>query len=511
MKENTNGAIAVNTAILYIRLAIVSVCGLAYTRFGLQALGVTDYGMFSVVACIITFATVINTVMVATSNRFIATAIGRGDEEETNRQFNVNLLIHILIAVVTAAVALPAGHWYIDHYVNYDGSLSDVRMVYDVSMSGWILSFVGVPYNGLLLARERFLVFCSTDVLSSVVKLVVSYLLIDHFSHKLLIYALVTAFMTGFPTFVFIYYCHRKFPEITRPKFVRGWGRYREVLGFSVGIAIGALASIVKSQGGALIVNAFFSAAMNAGLAIANSVCNILLTFANNAQKSISPQIVKNYAKGDLDRSSVLVCLASRVTYLSMFTVAVPFLLVPEKILDIWLAETPPYSVTFIRLFIVDLLILSINAGINDFIFASGRIKLYQIVINGFLVLSVITGYMVMKAGYAPEYLFYVYIFFSLVIFIIRPLLLARVVKFDIRMLIVRSYIPVFGVTLLFLPVFLVKAQAEAWIGAWSLLAIAYAYYFLLTWTLGLTAGERTFLTGKLKSLWLKAGSKNCL
>ncbi len=504
MKENTNGAIALNTTILYIRLAIVSVCGLAYTRFGLQALGVTDYGMFSVVACIITFATVINTVMVSTSNRFIATAIGRGDEAETNRQFNVNLLIHVLIAVGTAVIALPVGHWYIDRYVNYDGNLADVRMVYDVSMAGWILSFVGVPYNGLLLARERFLVFCSTDVLSSVVKLIVTYLLIDHFTHKLLIYVLVTAFMTGFPTFVYIYYCHRKFPEITRPKFVRGWKRYREVLGFSVGIAIGALASIVKSQGGALIVNAFFSAAMNAGLAIANSVCNILLTFANNAQKSISPQIVKNYAKGDIERSTILVCLASRVTYLSMFTVAVPFLLVPEKILDIWLAETPPYAITFIRLFIVDLLILSVNAGINDFIFASGRIKLYQIIVNGFLVLSVITGYAILKAGYAPEYLFYVYIFFSLVIFFIRPLLLTRVVKFDIRLLVVRSYIPVFGVTLLFLPVFLVKAQAEAWIGAWCFLAVAYVYYLALVWFLGLGSNERVFLSEKTKSLWLK-------
>ncbi len=504
MKENTNEAIAINTTILYIRLAIVSVCGLIYTRFGLQALGMADYGMFSVVACIITFANVINTAMVATSNRFIATAIGRGDKEETNRQFNVNLLIHILIALGTAAIALPVGHWYIDHYVNYAGDMSNVHMVYNISITGWTLSFIGVPYNGLLLARERFFVFCSTDVLSSIVKLVVTYLLIDHFTHKLLIYALITAFMTGFPTFVFIYYCHRHFPDITRLKFARGWKRYRDVLDFSINIGIGALATIFRNEGGALIVNAFFSTAMNAGLAIANSVGTILLTFANNAQKSISPQIVKNYAMGNLDRATLLVCLASRVTYLAMFTVAVPFLLVPEKILAIWLAETPPYAITFIRLLIIDMLVLSINAGINDFIFATGHIRLYQIVVNGFIVLSVAVGYAVMKTGHAPEYLFYVYIFFSLIIFVLRPILLTRVVKFNIRMLIVRSYIPVFGVTLLFLPVFMVKTQAETWMGAWGFLAAAYTYYLLLVWTLGLRSDERTFLTEKTKSLWLK-------
>ena len=504
MKENTNGAIAINTAILYIRLAIVSVCGLAYTRFSLQALGVTDFGMFSVVACIINFAAVINTTMTSTSNRFIATAIGRGDKEETNRQFNVNLLIHILIALGTAAIALPVGHWYIDHHVNYEGDLADVRMVYDISMSGWILSFIGVPYNGLLLARERFFVFCSTDVLSSIVKLVVTYLLIDHFTNKLLIYSLVIAFMTGFPTIVFIFYCNRNFPEITRTRFVRGWQRYRKVLSFSADVGIGALASIVRNQGGALLVNAFFNTVTNAGLAIANSVAPILQTFANNAQKSISPQIVKNYAMGDLGRSTSLVCLASRVTYLALFTISLPFLLIPEQILGIWLTETPPYAVIFIRLLIIDQLILSINAGITDYIFATAKIRLYQIVTNGLNVLSVVVGYAVMTAGYAPEWLFYVYIAFSVFIFLIRPILLTRVVKFDMHMLIVRSYIPVFGVTLLFVPVFLLKTTAVASIGPWVFMVIAYVYYIVLTWILGLTKNERTFLLEKSKSLWLK-------
>ena len=54
MQENTNKSIAVNSLILYIRLAIISVSGLLYTRFSLQALGISDYGLYSVIACIIT-------------------------------------------------------------------------------------------------------------------------------------------------------------------------------------------------------------------------------------------------------------------------------------------------------------------------------------------------------------------------------------------------------------------------------------------------------------------------
>ena len=154
MQENTNKSIAVNSLILYIRLAIISISGLLYTRFSLQALGISDYGLYSVIACIITFISIINTIMVTTSNRFIAIAIGKNEQEEVCRQFNVNLVIHVLIALLTVAIALPIGHWYIMHNVTYEGDMQIVQRVFDVSIIAAAMSFVGVPYNGLLIARE---------------------------------------------------------------------------------------------------------------------------------------------------------------------------------------------------------------------------------------------------------------------------------------------------------------------------------------------------------------------
>ena len=491
MQENTNLSIAVNTIILYVRLAIVSVCGLLYTRFSMQALGVDDYGLFSVVACIITFVSVVNTIMVVTSNRFLAVAIGRGNMVEANRQFCVNLIIHVLIAVITIVLALPLGHCYIANYVNYTGNMSNVVMVYDISVYASAVSFIGVPFNGLLMARERFFVFCSTDVLSSLIKLVFTYLLIDHFEHKLLVYALVTAFMTAFPTFVFIAYCRHAFRELTRFVFVRDWKKYREVLNFSVGIGIGAISMICKTQGGALLINTFFSTTMNAGLAVANSVSNILQLFANNVQKSISPQIVKNYASENMERCTYLVCLASKITYLTMLFVSVPFLLVPEFIFGLWLAEVPPYAVVFTRLLIADLLLLSINAGISDFVFATGRIKFYQCVVNFLLVCSVVVGYMTLKHGMSPQYLFYVYIFFSFLVFAIRPVLLVRIVHFNVGILFRDAYLPAFAVSALLLPVCFFKTACSPFL----LVVCAYIYFVLLLWVVGLKPNERAYIT----------------
>ena len=113
MQENSNRSIAINSIVMYIRLAIVSVCGLLYTRFSLQALGVVDYGMFAVVGGMVALMAISNSIMISVSNRFIAVAVGKGDIEATNRAFNVNLVIHILIAVSVVLLAIPLAHWYI--------------------------------------------------------------------------------------------------------------------------------------------------------------------------------------------------------------------------------------------------------------------------------------------------------------------------------------------------------------------------------------------------------------
>ena len=76
MQENTNKAIAYNSIILYLRLGLVSICGLFSTRFALKALGVDDFGLFSILASIIGLIALIIAILFAANNRFMAVAVG---------------------------------------------------------------------------------------------------------------------------------------------------------------------------------------------------------------------------------------------------------------------------------------------------------------------------------------------------------------------------------------------------------------------------------------------------
>lgn len=487
MQENSNRSIAINSIVMYIRLAIVSVCGLLYTRFSLQALGVVDYGMFAVVGGMVALMAISNSIMISVSNRFIAVAVGKGDIEATNRAFNVNLVIHILIAVSVVLLAIPLAHWYITRYVNYAGDMRNVYLVCDISIIASAISFIGVPYNGLQLARERFFVYCSTDVGAALLKLVVTWLLIDHFEHKLLIYALTMAFMTAYPTFIFILYCRHCFPEIVRFRIVRDLNAYWHVLKFSFGVGIGTLMGMIKLQGTQLIINVFFTTTVNSAIAVANVVNQFIQMFANNISKSIAPQIYKSYAADNEDRYTYLVCLASRLTYLVMLMISLPFLLIPETLFDLWLDEIPDGTLTFSRLMIIDILIVSLNSGIVDLIFASGKIYLYQITVNILIAISVLAGFVAVKSGFGGESLFYCYMIFSAVIFFIRPVIMLRVVHFNISSLIKDSYLPVFYVTLLTAPAFLLRCHINAWI----LIFIAMLWYLAVVWLTGLNKAER--------------------
>lgn len=480
-------SIAINSIVMYVRLAIVSVCGLLYTRFGLQALGAEDYGLYAVVGGIVALMAIANSIMISVSNRFTAVAIAGGDVEEVNRTFNVNLIIHIAIAILMLLTALPVAHWYIAHYVQYAGQMRNVYTVCDIAIVASAISFIGVPYNGLLLAKERFFVYCSTDVGAALLKLVMTYLLIDHWENKLLIYALTMAVMTAYPTFVFIRYCRRHFGEMVRLRFVRDRRAYDDVLRFATGVGIGTLTGMVKLQGTQLLINAFFGTLLNSAVAVANTVNSLIQMFAQNISKAIAPQIYKSYAAHNEQRYTYLVCLSSRFTYLVMLAVALPFLLIPETLFGLWLKDIPEGTIAFSRLMIIDILIVSLNAGIVDIIFASGRIYLYQIVVNTLLALSIVLGGIALRLGLPAQYLFYSYIIFSALIFFIRPVIMLRVVKFDVRSLVRESYLPVLTVSALTAPVWLCRELMNPWL----CMLLAMLWYGVLVWLIGLQRNER--------------------
>ena len=498
MQENTNKAIAINTVISYTQLGISIITGLLSTRFALKALGVDDFGLFSVVGSIISFVAIVNSIMLSTSNRFIAVAIGKGSIKEVNEQFNINLSLHVAFAVIVLLLSFPLGKWYIINYVNYDGDIENVIKLFNITMIGSVIASIGVPYNGVLIAKERFLFFSIVNVIRNVSKLLLSYLLIYYFSDKLLIYGIGLSVLEAAPTLIFYLYCSLWLRDIVELHIVKRWDKYREMLAFSVWVGYGALASIARSSGSALIINLFFTTAMNAALGIANTISAVLRNFSTNVTKSIAPQITKSYASGNIERSEKLVCLASKLSFMIMFFISTPFLIAPEFVFSLWLDETPDYVIIFTVLIIIEMLVGVLNAGVPDIVFANGNIKWYQIIESTLLIMSVLGGYFVLSLGAPVYYYFIVYIVFSLFVLVIRQILLQKIVKINSWRLIKESFIPSGIIFILYLPILFVRLIDVHPIVH---ILLSYIYVIILLYIVGLRKDEKNYLDVEIRKI----------
>ena len=428
--------------------------------------------------------------MLSTSNRFIATAIGKGDMNRVNIVFNVSLIVHVACAVVVLLFGLTIGDWYVYNYVNYDGDINIAVKIFNTSLVSSALSFIGVPFNGLLMAKERFGVFCLSDIVIYPIKLLLCYGLFYIDTNRVIAYALISAFSIVMPAVIYFLYCRFKFKDIITPKIVTDWSLYREVLGFSIWVGYGAIVQVGKSQGAALLVNAFFNTIMNTALGIANQLHSFILMFVQNISKPIAPQITKNYSKGDMKRCHTLMAMTSKLSYMFMFWISLPLLLCPEYLLTLWLGEVPPYSVLFVRLMVVNSLIDSFNLGIAEYVFASGNIKKYQVITNTVLLCSIVVGYAVLKMGAQAYSLLLVYIIFSIIAVVVRQIILRIDHDFDNKILIKGSYYPSLLVTILACPVFVLPF----FFGDLFCICLSVITFPVIVFFTGLTKKERLFI-----------------
>lgn len=481
-------------------MAICAILGLFTTRLSLQALGVNDFGLFSVVGSIMTFISIFNTIMLSTCNRFLALAIGKGNLIEINKVFNVNRVIFAGCALFLLLIAFPIGYYYVRNYIHYDGPIENALIVFVISIIGSVISTFSIPYNGLLIAKERFVLFSAVDVVLHVVRLYIVYLLVYHFANKLLIYSILQAVTIASPTIIYSVYCRRHFGPITKWNFIKEKQYYKKIFSFSGWVAVGAVVTVARQQGATFLVNAFFNTVMNTALGIANSINMYITLFANNLTQPIQPQITKSYAVNNIERTKSLLVASTKYSFMLMLLISVPFLIDSEWIIKLWLGRVPKYSAAFTLFLVVDNLVQSFNSGLSTVIFASGKIALYQILVNILRLSSIIGAYFVLKSGAEPQSLFLSYIISSLFIVLATQYCLYKDLKFDVKYIVRHSYLPCVVIIALFCPILVINGNGH------PLLMISFAmlYLLMIEFIVGTNKNEKRKIRQGLKNIIIK-------
>ena len=437
-------------------MVIVTFVGLLSSRFVLQALGVSDYGLYNVVGGLVAMLNFIVTAMATTTRRYVNVEMGKADGD-LNKVFNISLLLHVGFAVFILVIAESIGLWYILNYLNVaPGKEADAMFVFQVSTIIACIGIINVPYQSLIEANEKFGVAAIIDVSTTMIRFGLIIVLLYYPGNALRFYAI---FMCSTSLLSFILYyliCMHKWPDVIKHRIYKKSPLYKEILAFNGYTALGAAASIGKTQGTNLIVNFFFGTIVNAAFAIAYHVESHVYMFVNKLTIAANPQVVRNYSSDNMGRVNYLVQTNSRYCILIMTLMFFPLITEIKFVLDIWLKNVPEGAVLLCSLTLIQALVTSFSEGTNGYVQASGKIKWFQIVGSVILLLNLPIGILLFKMGYEPYWIVIVYILMSVLQRVVTLIMMHKILRFDSWDYVKKAYLRPFAVIVIMAMVVLV-------------------------------------------------------
>lgn len=506
--SDNNKKIAKNTIFIYFRLFTTMIIGLYSSRIVLQVLGVSDFGIFSVVGGVLAMFTFITASLGAATSRFFNVEMGK-EHGDVNKIFNVNQLLHIVLAAIIFVLAETIGLWYIyNKLVLPEGKLVDALFVYQVSIVTICLGIINEPYSSLFSAHEKFGFLTTFDIANTLFRFVCVLALLYLPGNSLRYYSIIMSLTTINTFLVFHVYAAHKWPQIIKLRFIKGWSNYKPLLSFSGWNLLSTVSFMARSSGSDLLLNSFFGTAVNGAYAISRSVNNYVSTFAANFDVASGPQIIQSYSSGNTERCNYLVNKLGRFSLLLFEVIFFPLYIELDFILHLWLGNVPDGVLTFCQ---INLILCGISlscGGFSQLISASGKIKWFKIEISSFFLVCIPIGYVLFKLGYSQYSLLIMFIIADLLQRAVQMVLLKTVLNFDSIQYMKEAYVKpiiiaiimsvlLFGYSCLDITNTFVRLLS---IVACFIITTAIVYY------IGLTSGEKTKVVSMLKNKILKHG-----
>ncbi len=425
--------IARNTALLYVRMLILMAVQLYTSRVVLNALGVTDFGIYNAVAGFVLMFSVISGSLSAAISRFITFELGRGDIEKLKRIFSTAVIIQLLIGGFIVLLGESVGLWFLNARMNIPADrMLAANWVWQFALLSFVVNLISVPYNACIIAHERMSAFAYIGLVEAGCKLLIAFLIVYNPFDRLAYYGLLLCLVALVIRFIYGVYCKRHFEEC-RFRWIFDRGLFREISGFAGWNFIGSSSGILRDQGVNVLINVFCGPAVNAARGIAMQVSAAVNSFSTNFMMALSPQITKSYAQGNRDYLMTLVCQGSRLSFYLLLFLSMPILADTHTVLQLWLKVVPEHTVVFVRLVLLCVMSESVSYPLVTLMLATGKIRNYQIVVGGLQMLNFPAAYVLLKSGLASETTMMAAIVVALLCLSARLFMLRRMVGLPVR------------------------------------------------------------------------------
>ena len=479
---------------LYFRMMMVMVVSLYTSRVILNTLGATDYGIYNVVGGIVTIVGFLNSALGGSTSRFLTFALGEGNENKLKKTFGAALNLHICVALLVLVVGETIGLWFFYEKMNIpEERIIAAFWVYQFSIVTTMVAFTQVPYNASLIAHEEMSIYAYVGLYEAISRLAIALLIAVSPIDKLVFYGLLLLINTVAVQVFYRWYAVKHFSEC-RFSLVRDKALYKQLLSYGGWDLFGNLAVVCQGQGVNLLLNVFFGPIVNAARAIAFQIQGVVMQFISNFMTAVRPQVIKNYAEGNVDRMYKLTFYTAKFSYMLMLALVVPICFEINFILKLWLGDNvPDDTALFAVIVLVTYTWRTFQVAAQMPFHAIGKIKTGNVTIGSMMIASLPIGYIFFKFGCPAYTVFLVILAIEVVGMFAIWWLIHNYEYFPYRDLFSKVLVPSGIVTLITisLPLYIVNNYDDGWIRFLSICMISEVLLLISALYVGLNSEER--------------------
>lgn len=487
-------------------MLVTMAVGIYTSRVILDALGEVDYGIYNVVGGFVTMFSIVSGTMTTATQRFLSFEIGKGNGSSVSKVFSSAVIIHYLLALLTLIIAEPVGVWFLNTHMNFPPDrYVAANWVFQISLFTFLITIISQPYNAALIAYEKMSAFAYLSIFDVMMKLGICYLVYVSPIDKLVMYAILMALTQILLRVIYGVYVNRKLPDC---RTVWRWDKAicKEMFSFVGWNMIGALAAICKEQGINVLLNMFFGPVVNAARGVAYQILGKVQGFVGNFQMAFTPQIVKYYAKEDMEDMYKLVFRASKFSYLMMLGLSMPLILEAPAILDVWLVKVPQDTALFTRIVLFTSTLVALSNPLISAMHASGIVRDYQIIVGGISLLTLPVAYVILRLGYPAYTAMLVVSVFEMICHVARVVLLRHTIHFPALRFLKDITLRMLAITAIafILPTLAYITLSPPLLRFCVVVFISLLSFSICSYNMGLDKHERIIVRGKCAGLYHK-------
>ena len=492
--------LAKNTLMMYFRMGITMISSLITARVVLQTLGVEDFGLYNAVSGIVVLMTFLNNALNLTSQRYFSYSLGEKNTTKLQDVFNATMVIYLVVVGIIFLLGETIGLWFVYNKMVFpDGKMPLALFVYHFSLVITCVNVLRTPFTSLMIADEKLGFYATSAIIESGIHLIFVFLLFI-VPNPAYIYIVFQTVLTIFMIVLFYGYFRRHYSNIIKLRLVNIDKKlYKELASFSALGVFGSLAAIGYQQGINIILNLFFGVTVNAAFGIANRVNSMVNNFFTGFQTAANPQLTKAHAVGDNREQLKLINNTSKISFFLLMVVGVVVIYNLDFLLLIWLKDVPDYTSALCKLMIIGAMIDSLSAPLYVTIFATGKIRNYQIVISIVLLMNIVLSYIAFHFGASVEYCMYIRIILFVVGYLVRLYYVKKQTQVNIRIILKEVVLRVAIISvIMILVIWMLNSVNDSLIRLFVLTPLLLLFMVFIMYFLGFNRNERQVVLNKV-------------